>query len=319
MRRTFAHIRTIRSYSKSGQDLHKEALQFFMRENFSKAVELYEEAIEKGSVVSINNLAIMYAEGIGIPKDEAKSIKLYKKGIQMNDPHSMYNLARILMKQGKVDEAFDLLSITPKLGEEYSHCISTLGYILIYEKNQIEKGVEMYKLAISYGHKASNAHLAELYLDGTLEKNEEKARELMLIAAQDETDKRSMTTMATFYLTGLGGEIDVHKAIDLFEKAINLDYTTAMNQLGLLYVSGGRKDINDTTFLIEPDLKKAFDLFKKSADLRDATGMLNLAWIYLNGMGVPQDNDLGMKHLIDAAKNGSTEAKEVLEQSNIKY
>jgi TPR repeat protein len=52
---------------------------------------------------------------------------------------------------------------------------------------------------------SSNAHLAELYLDGTLEKNEEKARELMLIAAQDETDKRSMTRMAIYYLTGLGG------------------------------------------------------------------------------------------------------------------
>jgi uncharacterized protein len=170
-----------------------------MRENFSKAVELYEEAIEKGSVVSIKNLAIMYEEGIGVPKDEEKSIYFYKKGVQMNDPHSMHNLAKILMKQGKVDEAYHLLSISPKLGKEYSQSISTLGNILIHEKNQIGKGVEMYKLAISYGHKASNAHLAELYLDGTLEKNEEKARELMLIAAQDETDKRSMTRMAIYY------------------------------------------------------------------------------------------------------------------------
>ena len=306
-----------RVYGKSAFDIHQDAVNYFIRENFELAIEKYEEAIEKGSVISINNLAVMYSEGIGCEKNEKRAIELYKKGISKDDPHSMYNLARIYMMNGKVQEAYELVSISPKLGKEYSHSISTLAYIEIYEKNEIEKGVELFKLAISYGHRASNAHLGDLYLNGKLEKNEKKARELFEESIKEggEEDKRSITTLATFYLTGVGGEQNVKKSIELFEKAISLDYTIAMNQLGLLYISGGKQDPNDKSdYLITPDPKKSFELFSKSAELGDGTGMLNLAWIYLNGMGVEKNTELGMKYLIDASKNGSIEAKEVLQE-----
>eukprot|EP01080_Neovahlkampfia_damariscottae_P005997 gene5997-9995_t len=306
-----------RNYAKTAHDIHQQAVNHFMRENFESAVELYQEAIDKGSVVSINNLAVMYSEGIGIPKNEKKAIELYKKGISMDDPHSMYNLARIFMMKGNIEEAYELLSISPKLGEEYAHSISTLAYIEIYYKNNTERGVELYNLAISYGHKASNGHLGDLYLNGKLEKNEKKARDLFILASEGEDDKRSMTTLATFYLTGVGGEKNFKKAIELFEKAVSLNHTVAMNQLGLIYISGGKQDPNDKSdYLMTPDPKKAFDLFSKSANLGDPQGMLNLAWIYLNGMGVEKNPELGMKYLMDASKNGSVEAKEVLDELN---
>jgi TPR repeat protein len=57
-------------------------------------------------------------------------------------------------------------------------------------------------------------------------------------------------------------------------------------------------------------------MFKKQLIFEKA---INLDYTSLNGLGVPQDKDLGMKHLINAAKNDSTVAKELLEQFNIKY
>ena len=65
----------------------------YVKQDYDKAIELYNKAIELNNSYAMNNLAYMYEHGKGVKQDYNKAIELYNKAIELNNPYAMNNLA----------------------------------------------------------------------------------------------------------------------------------------------------------------------------------------------------------------------------------
>lgn len=125
-------------------------------QDYAKAKEMYEKAIELGSGVSCNNLGNMYYNGNGVPQDYGKAKELYEAAIQKG-----YNQS---------DNPYF------RLGWIYRNADGFKDY---------DKGRRMYEQAISRGSGVSYDNLAKSYYDGTygLSQDYAKAKELFELGA----------------------------------------------------------------------------------------------------------------------------------------
>ena len=130
----------------------------------------------------------------------------------------------------------------------------------------------------------------------------EKAFELFSQAAE-KGDPEAMFELGKLYEKGIGTEQDVARALALYQKAADLGFADAINDLGFLYYQGaiGQK----------PDKRKAVELFLKAADLRHPQAMYNVAALIDDGIvpgKTPQD---AARYLYAALRTG---VKDVLDQ-----
>lgn len=95
------------------------------------------------------------------------------------------------------------------------------------------------------------------------------------------------------------------KAYEAFVKAADKGSTSAMLNLGAMYVGG---------FGVEKDLSKAFAYIKKAADAGNATAALNVACAYLSGGGVKKNSEEALKWFRTASEKGQTQANYYLGQ-----
>lgn len=64
-------------------------------QNEKLAVKYYQLAADQDNAVAMNNLALMYEEGLGIAKNTQKAIQLYEKALALGDDTAAYNLGDI--------------------------------------------------------------------------------------------------------------------------------------------------------------------------------------------------------------------------------
>lgn len=79
----------------------------------------------------------------------------------------------------------------------------------------------------------------------------------------------------------IGVEKDMNKAIEYFQKAADLGYTYALNNLGFCYLNG---------YGVEKDLKKGFEYIEKAADGGLNVSQFNCGTSYEHGAnGIEKD------------------------------
>lgn len=72
------------------------------------------------------------------------------------------------------------------------------------------------------------------------------------------------------YYAGLGVEQDYAKALEWFEKAAELNYTTAVHNIGYMYQEG---------LGVEQDYDKALEWYEKAVELGDEDTKENIEYI----------------------------------------
>jgi len=65
----------------------------------AKAVHWYEKAAEQGYANAQNNLGNMYTDGRGVPKDDAKAVQWYQKAAEQGHTDAQKNLD-LMVKKG---------------------------------------------------------------------------------------------------------------------------------------------------------------------------------------------------------------------------
>ena len=87
-----------------------------LQKNTRKAVELWEEAAELGSIEAIHVLGGLYYRGLGVRKDKAKGIQLYEKAAMQGYVESRHNLGKIEGLSRNNKRALKHLLISAKMG-----------------------------------------------------------------------------------------------------------------------------------------------------------------------------------------------------------
>lgn len=62
-----------------------------VRQDYSKAFDLYQKAANQGFAEAQNNLGLMYAKGNGVPQNYTTAKKLFKKSCDTGSQYGCYN------------------------------------------------------------------------------------------------------------------------------------------------------------------------------------------------------------------------------------
>ncbi|WP_133131276.1 SEL1-like repeat protein [Legionella yabuuchiae] len=169
--------------------------------NYLKAIELYKKAIKLGGdTAAMNNLAIMYLNGLGGEVTHAEAISLFEQAIAFCNTGAMINRAR-MHKEGLGGEANPPAAIS------------------------------LYELAILLGDKEAMTNRARMHEQGLCgEKNYAQA-----IALYEQAialgDKEAMIYRAKMLENGLGCKIKLTQAARLYRKAAEMGLDAALHDL----------------------------------------------------------------------------------------
>ena len=166
------------------------------KQSYIKAVEHYRFSAKKGDVYAINNLAILYINGTGVPKDVDKGIRLLTQAAQMGNAEAQVNLG--------------LYYLTAK--QEHHNIKNALKWFT--EAGKTHNPVALYYLA-------EHAFAEQDYI---------KAYDYYLMSAQQSNDTAQLK-LAMLYAKGLGVEKDSDTANDWLTKAAELGNKRAIGML----------------------------------------------------------------------------------------
>ena len=91
-----------------------------LQKDARKAVELWTEAAELGSIEALYNLGVAYDRGVGVQQDKAKGIQFWRKAAMQGCVESRNNLGHYEAQKWKLDHAVKHYLISAKMGDDVS-------------------------------------------------------------------------------------------------------------------------------------------------------------------------------------------------------
>jgi TPR repeat protein len=159
-----------------------------------------------------------------------------------------------------------------------SNSIYLLGYFN-YHGIEIninkQKAFKLYQKASELKNNIAQLNLAILYMDGP--DAYKYSDEIFELAKKFEEKEYAsgINILGHCYSWGIGTNMDLKKAFELFQKAANLGNLIGMCNLGLCYKEGLGTDKNG---------QKAFEIYQKAAELGNSRAINSLADYYQNGI-----------------------------------
>lgn len=137
--------------------------------------------------------------------------------------------------------------------------------------------------------------------------NEKALKAIEEILSQAEHPQRgsALSLRAFMHHHGQGTKVNYSEAIRLYQEAVQLGNSTAMNNLAYMYQRGQG---------VEVDYDKAIKLYQAAIELNNTAAMDNLAYMYINGQGVNADVTVSNRHRMQARDqlDNDTEGKAFL-------
>ena len=230
---------------------------YALLENKIESFRLFNLAANKGHNVAKLELARMYELGIGVEKDIAQAINLYR---EINNDKSLFRLAMVLKDSKEYENKLEAMEILEQLSKtNYKNAKFELAKILIDvgQKQNIKKVIKLLE--------EINSPEA-IYELAMLLKNENKRKYLRLLKqASDKKNEKAMFELAKLYKEGTIIKKDEYKAFELLKKIKTLDSKfeqAVLIEKGFVYEQ--KQDI-ETSYKMFKDLK---DLGHKGATLK---------------------------------------------------
>jgi TPR repeat protein len=295
----------------------------------AEALKLIHLAAEKNYPNALGALAIIYERGqLGQAIDMPRAISFYRRAGELNDPRAQFNLATLLAKGSEglpkdESEALRLfhLSAAQNTKEAMSFLANVYHFGKLGQTIDLPKAISYFERAVALKEPDAQYNLAMLLSTGAegLPKNEERAFELLNLAAKNNCSAALFAMGLVYHHGDLGQTIDIPNAISYYERAValnnpNAQYNLAMllstgaeglpkneerafellnlaaknncsaalNKLGVVHKKG---DLGQTI-----DLPKAISYFERAVALKEPDAQYNLAMLLSTGAeGLPKN------------------------------
>lgn len=214
-----------------------------VKKDAKKAVSWFKDAISQQHDDigrAYNNLAYCYEHGEGVECDLKRAFEYYSLAAQNKDNNSYCNLAECyeLGKGTTVDytEAIKWykLCINNGTSEGKRKSQVRIGYILSFEKNEMEEGMQYLETAGNSGSPAAYYYLGEIYHYGVgnIFKNYELALAYFKRSINtDEILPFVITIIGDFYYEGKGTPVNKIKAKEMYSAAAKRGDENAIKKL----------------------------------------------------------------------------------------
>ncbi len=236
----------------------------------AEALGWYKKATQQGSLDAATNLALMYADGIGIPKDQTQALIWFRRAAEAGDATAQYNLALRYRRGDGVPQDY----------KEYRHWLMAAAAEDVLPA--------MLDLGLFYLHPPdgtpANVGSAIYYY--------EKAAELGSAPAE--------AMLGNIFANGAEGKPDYEQAVKWYRQAAEQGQPDAQFGLATLYALGRG---------VPPDMQEALGLFIAAADRGHAGAQYDLGTMYEDGKGTPADRSLATYYYQLAADQGMPAAQ----------
>jgi TPR repeat protein/serine/threonine protein kinase len=173
-------------------------------------------------------------------------------------------------------------------------------------KRDVKRARGYYERAAQLGSAAAKGRLARFYVNGDgVPADDKKAAKLMEEAAAA-NDAVALNLMGARLLEGDPSERDPERGREYYERAADLEYPRAVDNLALLYRAG--RGVTPDMARAETLLKRAFDLWQRDAETGDLDAQERIGWHYKVGLGVARDPAQAFKFFELAARKGHPQA-----------
>lgn len=230
--------------SLAGADDVQVGLEAFRRQDYATAFREWAPLADAGDSRAQFNLALLYARGLGVKRDDARAAALYTKAAEAGNARAQYEL-------GLAYSSGIGVSADTARGASWFRKAAAQGLTLAQYRLALayEMGVGVpqddvasaawYRRAAVRGHSASRLRLGLLLSDDpqrTVTDYEEAVRWLGPIA--DEGDIEATWRLGTIFARGLGVDTDYARAVPLLREAARQGNLDAQYELGLIYENG---------------------------------------------------------------------------------
>ena len=271
----------------------------------ARAVEIFEEAAEKGSVHSMVELARAYTLGIGTDPDIERGSEWLRradaKGVA--DPRTLEILGRGYLENagapGNVRRGLELLERAADLG----NVRSMLRIARIYSQGDLIApnaglSLDWYRRAADAGNVTAMIEIGRAYAKGELvpEDRAEAFRWLRRAIDSGSENTQALIAIGQALTRGVGAERDTQKGFEFFERAAQKGNVRAMELVAVAYQTG---------LGVTQDPAKAVPWYSRAASLGSVSAMVELGQIYASGYGTTVDPERAFQYFQDAADRGS--------------
>ena len=247
---------------------------------FEKGFNGFKKKAETGDADAIYQLALCYADGTGVFRDDHQAERLYRKAAELGHFLAPYCL-----------------------GLRYDwHCGG--------ERSDRAQALSWYRIGAERGDPRAQVRLAFCCETGSGCPQDLTRARMWYMKAAEQGDVSAMIHAADLLLDGRGGEKNVSEGLRLLRRAAEEEEggQEALLRLGLFYFRGEDVPAEDRPRADE----LAFQWLERAAAQSDGKAYAPLGRLYLEGRGMEKDVPRGFSLVLDGAFEGDPYAQVLL-------
>lgn len=275
------------TYKIEWPDAYKQACKLFYKKNKTdaekyKCLRLFQAEADAGNVLALHDLGKLYGSAFLGESDAELSAKYYRQALtgflELEDfvermkPYLQYRIGKMFaygLGTAQDDAvAFAWFQKSALAGNKYAqHSLASCFYYGRGTEQDLSEAFRWYTAAAKKGMPYSAYALAQMYERGApILQDDDKAQQyyrtalfgFLKIMGNGNADDQLLYKLGRMFLRGLGTDIDIPKAADLFRQAAKHRNPWAEYQLGKLYLFGADG--------ITPDREQAVEWLTRSAE-----------------------------------------------------
>lgn len=244
-------LRLLRKAADQGSTAAQESLGIFSQMGIgmekpspAEALEWYKKAAQQGSLDAATNIALMYDDGKGIPKDPTQAMIWFRKAAEGGDATAQYNLA---LKYGRGEEVPQdykeaLRWLTTAADQNVLPAILDLAAFYLHPRDgmarDVGRSIQYYKKAADLGSVPAQVKLGDIFYSGAEGKPDYVQAVTWYRKAAEQGNPDAQFALAQRYELGQGVPPDSGEALRLLIAAADQGQTAAQYSLATMYEEG---------------------------------------------------------------------------------
>ena len=283
--------------------------KYFNDKNYIEAAKWYQNAAEQGHAEAQNSLGWMYANGIGVKRNDSIAVNWYRKSAEQGNADAQNHLGWMFGNGSGVDQDYaEAMRWYRKAAREgLAEAEYNIGWL--YEdgngvKQDYEKAIKWYNKAKDDGYEGAKFRIERLRNKGLLKGNVGK-----VLAPKNtiESIREGNSVRDNNKYAQQGNLVAKETFFEKNERLMKQGSLEAMYNLGYCYEFG---------FGVTERKYRAFTWYKRAAEQGYLRAQFELANCYFNGKGVEKDIVQAKFWYEKAAKQGHETSKVMLEKLN---
>ena len=264
---------------------------------YSKAAQLLERAMtlypEDGRI--LGELALVYANGVGVAVNEQRAFELWKAGAAAGDSSSQYNLAQCYNEGRGTDRNCSLANewYSPAAHGGNAWAQYAMG-LRAERQNDLQQALEFYEASAAQDNSYAQNNLACCLKNGT-EADLVRSFELLKQSATQGVPD-ACYILGACYANGIGVLPDLKQAVQWYREGADRGFAKAQHNLASMLESGNSE--------LAADPHEAARLEKKAAAQGLPNALISMGGYYFNGSHGVEQNQVYAVELWTAAAEG---------------